>query len=238
MTSALASAGASACGGDREPSPLLSGAPPRDTVELQLQLPDSARRAREDSLEALRRDSLAQAHADSMRHAAPGYVVDSARSLPEQLQRFRGSTPAVHSLAGGAPSRDSLVALVVSAVARHDVATLAALNVSRAEYAWLVYPELPIARPPYNHPPDAAWMLLAAESRSGRSKLVERFRNAPLVARGYACDAREQYGPVELWPNCRVKVQGSDGQVRAQRLFGAVVAVNGRFKLLSFGNDF
>ncbi|MCC6931347.1 MAG: hypothetical protein IT359_20330 [Gemmatimonadaceae bacterium] len=173
-----------------------------------------------------------------MHRATPGYVVDSARSPLAQLQRFRASLPTVRNLAGGAPSRDSLVALVIAAVTRHDAHALAALAVSRAEYAWLVYPELPIARAPYNHPPDAAWMLLAAESRAGRSRLLERFRATPLVARALACDERETYGSLTLWPNCRVTVPGRDGEARAQRLFGAVVAVNGRFKLLSFGNDF
>ena len=33
-------------------------------------------------------------------------------------------------------------------------------------------------------------------------------------------------------------LQGTDGRVADQRLFGAIVGIGGRYKVLSFGNDF
>ena len=213
-------------------------AAPRDTFQVALQPPDSVRRAREDSVAVAQRDSLAQSRADSILRASPGYVVDSARSPKQQLARFRSGVPAVAALAGGAPSPDSLVALVATHVNRHDVKALASLAVSRAEFAWLVYPELPIARAPYRQPPDAAWMLLAAESRSGMARLVQHFQGVPLYVRGHACGGSEHHGALEALTNCRVKIHGTDGRVADQQLFGAIVGIGGRYKVLSFGNDF
>lgn len=221
--------------GNRGDAPAVAAG---DTIEVALQPTDSVRRARADSLAALQRDSLERHRADSLLRAAPGYVVDSARSPEEELRRFRAGTPEVTALEGGAPSRDSLVALVVALVNRHDARGIERLAVSRAEYAWLVYPSLPIARPPYRQPPDVAWMLLHAESRSGLSRLLARYRATPLTVRGAACAAHERHGALDAWTNCRVTVEGGDGRRVEQRLFGDLVAIGGRVKLLSFANDF
>lgn len=211
----------------------------RDTIVSELVLPDSARRARDDSLAKIQRDSVAGARSDSLLRASPGYVVDSAVSPEVALDRFRAGSPRLATLEGGAPSRDSLVALVVHAAQTHDQRALTRVAISRAEYAWLIYPALPLSRPPYRQPPDVSWMLQDSESRTGMSRLLDHLRDGATRVRGYACaEPPERYASVRAWPHCTVQVDEPLGTRRSLRLFGAIVRVEGQFKILSFANDF
>ena len=74
--------------------------------------------------------------------------MDSLLPPEEALRRFREGLPVVAGLAGGAPSRDSLVRLFVGAVGRRDAALVNRLIVSRAEFAHLYYPSSPLREPP------------------------------------------------------------------------------------------
>ena len=64
-----------------------------------------------------------------------GRVVDSILPREEALRRFREGLAPVDSLAGGAGSRDELVAAFVRGIAAADTAAIARMAVSRAEFA-------------------------------------------------------------------------------------------------------
>ena len=112
--------------------------------------------------------SATSAIEDTSYRLAPGYRVDSLLSTEEALRRFRAGVDSVGELAGGAPSLDSLVRRFVRDVERADTSDLRALHLTRAEYSWLVYPESPLAHPPYRQPPELAWMLLRKMIRIAR----------------------------------------------------------------------
>ena len=180
---------------------------------------------------------------DTSYKLAPGYRVDSLLSTEEALRRFRAGVDSVGELAGGAPSLDSLVRRFVRDVERADTSDLRALHLTRAEYSWLVYPESPLAHPPYRQPPELAWMLLREGSVKGLTRLMRRRAGRPLGLVRWECErtpARE--GRNTIWKACVVSTRdagdaASDG-VRGERLFGAVVARDGIYKISSYANQY
>ena len=112
------------------------------------------------------------------RDAAPAaeaaVPVDSIRPAAEALARFREGLPRVDSLAGGADSRDGLIARFADAVARQDTAAVRAMVLDRAEYAWIYFPSLQRMNPATNLQPEVMWMLHAQESEKGITRVMRR----------------------------------------------------------------
>ncbi len=168
----------------------------------------------------------------------PGYVVDSAIDPAEALRRFRvGLGAAPRELAGGASSRDALVELFVRSLARSDTAALRAAAITRAEFAYLIYPGSIYTRPPYQQAPDVVWLQLQRPSDQGLTRLLDRVAGRPLRTDGHRCaTSPERHADYALWRDCVVRVVTETGVVREQRLFGVIVERHGRFKFASYAN--
>ncbi|MBC7895431.1 MAG: hypothetical protein H7066_08455 [Cytophagaceae bacterium] len=207
-----------------------------------LACPGSERSAREvltDSASTARTDSIAQARQDSINRAQPGYVVDSILPLDEQLRRFRMALPEVTTLASDVRTREALVREIAAAVEAGDAARLTALVVTPAEYAWLVYPTSEHVSGPMAQAPQLAWYLLSGNSDVGQRRLIERMGSRPLGVRGHACAAQPvRQGANEIWNDCVVIRRNEQGSEVRQRLFGTFIEREGRWKVLSFANDF
>jgi len=170
----------------------------------------------------------------------PGDKVDSILPMPEYLRRFRQGLTAPTRLTGGATSRDELARRFLVAVSTRDTMALAALAVSRAEFAWLVFPDHRYARPPYELDPEIFWMQLTASSAKGLHRTLERYGGARLELVSLACerDARQfTPGPLNAWSSCALRYRAGDS-TETRKLFGSIVERDGRVKLLSFANDF
>ena len=168
----------------------------------------------------------------------PGDKVDSILPMPEYLRRFRQGLTEPARLTGGATSRNALARRFLAAVSARDTAALAALAVSRAEFAWLVFPDHIYASPPYELDPEIFWMQLTAESAKGAHRTLERYGGARLVLLSLSCqhDPRQiRAGPVRIWSECELRYRARDS-VLTGRLFGSIVERDGRMKLLSFAN--
>lgn len=171
--------------------------------------------------------------------AASGAKIDSLIPVEESLRRFREGLPVVTALYHGAPSLDSLVAAVRGALDRGDTVALAALAITRAEYAYLYYPTSVYSSKPYELAPDIAWLLSGQSSDKGRRRLVQRLGGRELRSAGYKCGASSTEGENRILKDCAVTYVDPATSTRVtRRLFGAVVERDGRFKLLSFANDF
>jgi len=173
--------------------------------------------------------------ADRDPRSSPGSIVDSILPLEEALRRFRVGLNSPAAL-DGPRTRNELFRKFVAGVRRKNRASLDSLAITRAEYAWLVFPELRISKPPYRQPPDIAWILADAASSGGLTKLlnrVDRFR----IER-YRCPGQwEEEGRLRVWRGCTVQVRDTAG-VREIQLFGPIVERDGRFKFGGFSNDF
>jgi hypothetical protein len=191
------------------------------------------------AVDSARDDSLALARQDSVNRAQPGYIVDSILPVEEQLRRFRSSiTDTVHAL-DGAPSRDALVRSFVVSLASADTAALADLTISRAEFAWLVYPDSPLSAPPYQQAIDIVWLRHAAASSSGLSRLLSRIGSRPLELESWRCsDQPTIEGSNRIWSDCVVTFSAAGAQPTTLGLISSIIERHGRFKILSYANAF
>jgi hypothetical protein len=169
----------------------------------------------------------------------PPVHVDSFVPLDEALRRFRrDSAPAaVSRLEPAAPSRDSLVRLFATAVARRDTVTLKAYALDAREFAWLYYEDSPLARPPYELDPQMMWFQLQQQSVKGRRRVVERLGGAPLAIVGHRCGEPRRQGASRVWERCVVRLREGGAPVE-RRLFGSIVERAGRWKFVGYGNDY
>ena len=170
----------------------------------------------------------------------PGDKIDSILPMAEYLRRFREGLSEPMGFSGGENSRDALARRFLSAISARDTATLATLVVSRAEFAWLVFPHHIYAKPPYELDPEIFWMQLTAGSAKGIGRTLERLGGRRLTFQALDCrrdTVQVRSGPVRVWATCGVRYRDGDS-VQTRRLFGSVVERDGRVKLLSFANDF
>ena len=188
-----------------------------------------------------RTDSIAAARQDSINRAQPGYVIDSVLPVEEEVRRFRAKVggEAVTMFAHGSICRDALVRRIVADVASRDTVDLLATLVSPREFVDLIYPSSPYTHPPLRQSPDVTWMLIANPSASGYRRLVTRLGGIRYELAGYACgETPEQQGANTFWTKCALRLVETSGDTSTQRWFGSIVERDGKFKLMSFSNQF
>ena len=208
------------------------------TSACQRATPADAATIRADSL---RRDSVARARQDSINRTLPGYVVDSIHPIEEEIRRFKatiGGEP-VQTFAHASPSRESLVRRIVRDVANGDSTDLAAAAVTPREFIDLVYPSSPYTHPPYRETPSMIWMQIANPSNSGFVRLIRRLGGQPWKYESHTCQGHaERQGTNTLWLDCTIRVITPQRETTTQRWFGTIIARDGRYKVMSFRNQF
>ena len=190
--------------------------------------------------DSVRADSLARVRQDSINRAQPSYIVDSILPLEEQLRRFRaGLTDVPTEFSGGETSRDLLVKTFVRSLESADTSRLIKLTVSKAEFAYLVYPESPFTSAPYAQAPDLVWMRHSAASGTGLKRLLDRIAGTKLGFLSWQCSPEPQIaGTNRIWKDCSVRfVPGSSDTTNLQ-LFSGIIERQGRYKILSYANAF
>ena len=174
----------------------------------------------------------------------PGDKIDSILPMPEYLRRFREGLVEPARFADGADSGESLTQEFLAGVSRGDTAALGRLVVTRAEFAWLVFPEHRYAVPPYELDPAVFWMQLQAGSQTGFHRLLKYYGGKPLSFLGLRCerDTLQIIGPQPvIWTPCQVRYRVSydtGDSTFTKRLFGSIVIRDGRAKFLTYSNDF
>jgi hypothetical protein len=190
-------------------------------------------------LDSARADSLARAYQDSVNRAQPGYTVDSILPIEEQLRRFRvGLSAAPSGLEGGANDRDAVVKALLRGLETGDAALLGRLTISRAEFAYLVYPESPYSAGPYQQAPDVVWLRRSAASATGLRRLLERLGGSPIELRSVRCGEEPvTEGSNRIWNECLVRLARA-GDEMSLELFAGIIERAGHFKILSYANAF
>ncbi|MGE5926442.1 MAG: hypothetical protein ACM357_03735 [Gemmatimonadota bacterium] len=166
-------------------------------------------------------------------------AVDSIHPPAVALERFRaGLAGPAERLAGGESSIESLTARWVAAVETHDTATIRRLVIDRAEFAWLYYPASPFARGPLYQSPDVVWFRLQANSEKGIVRVLRRLGGSDMRYRSVACGAAPKIeGENRIWEYCSVQL-GEGADARAALLFGGILEHEGRFKFISYANQY
>jgi hypothetical protein len=179
----------------------------------------------------------------------PGDIIDSILPMPEYLRRFREGLTQPAKLVNGAESRESLARLFLSGVSRRDTSALGNLLITRAEFAWLLFPEHRYAVPPYELDPATFWMQLQAQSQAGFHRLIEHYGGRPITFVGVSCQRdtlqivtpRPSRTTPTIWSPCLVRYRvsyTSGDSTFTKRLFGSIVMRDGRAKFLTYSNDF
>lgn len=169
-----------------------------------------------------------------------GDVAATTRGVPPSpridslLGRFRAATEGrTDSLGGGDSSVASLVRRYVAALEARDTAEIRRLVLSRAEFAWVYYPESRFARRPYELDPDVVWMQLFAASDKGSVRALRKLGGTGARYVSHRCPRPpEPEGRLRLH-GCEVTIRAGDDAPTEVRLFGPIVEQAGRFKFLS-----
>ena len=176
---------------------------------------------------------------DTSYRLRPGYIVDSVRPIEVELERFRADLgPAPAALAGGAASMAELLSRFARAIEARDTTSLQRMQISAAEFAWLIYPSSPFTKPPYRETPQMVWAQLRMGD-VGLKRLVERRGGSPLRIVSRQCDPEPLIeGDNRLWRRCEVRTVGASGDTLSERLFGVVIERAGHFKFASYQNQY
>jgi len=180
-------------------------------------------------------DSVATGPSADSVAAHPGTVVvaDSANAAALARMRARLGPPPAH--VAGFRSRDSLVAAFARAVDDHDSTALRALALTVEEFAYLYYPDAPLAQPPYELDPETMWLQIGAESDRGATRTLARY-GGHLGLVSYRCEpAARVSGAVTLWNACTVTHRSAARQV-TEPLFGSILERDGWYKFVGLSN--
>ncbi|MDF1501913.1 hypothetical protein [Roseisolibacter sp. H3M3-2] len=166
--------------------------------------------------------------------AAPAPVPTVEQLVDSSLRAFRDGVAPVTALDGGAESRDALVSRYAEAALARDTAALRALLVTRAEFAWLYFPESRLARPPYGIDPTFLWLQVGSNSTRDLPKAMTALAGGRYAA--HLCqDPATAEGANRLHEQCRVVVTRG-ARADTLSLFGSILERGGRFKFLSYAN--
>jgi hypothetical protein len=168
----------------------------------------------------------------------PGAIIDSVFPMPEMLRRFRAGLPAISSLRDGAPTKHNLVAQFVTALASSDRTRLGRLTLSRAEYAYVYFPNTPDVSRENGLTPQLGWDQVTLASEKGIGRALSRIGGTPATLNGILCaDGPRKSGEMTLHPGCTVRLTFRDGTTFDGHLFGSIVEYAGRFKFVGYAND-
>ncbi len=166
-------------------------------------------------------------------------VVDSALPIDTLLRRFRATladTPTM--LRSASTSREEVARALLAALTARDTATVRALVLSRAEFAWLYYPHTKFTAPPYELGPELVWIPLIGASEKGASRMLERLGGRRLRFERLLCpDSAVTEGPNRITTGCTVRFDIADSATVELRLFSSFIERDGRVKVLSYAND-
>lgn len=165
-------------------------------------------------------------------------TVDRSVPMSEMIERFNAGQPVVKALTGAAESRDALIAELVQAMERADTAAIRRLTLTRAEWGQLYFPTSRYATAPYELPPEIAYMLSASASEKGLSRLLQRLGGRDLALQGYRCTESAVEDRNRYWSECTLQYELPGEERVERRLFQAIIERNGKYKILSFANDF
>lgn len=183
-----------------------------------------------------RSDGVLIASQDSLRKT-PGYVVDSVFSPEENLRRFQAtvSGPAPARLTGGAPTTDALIRRYWELLVAGDTLAMTPLIVSRAEYAYLYFPES--TEGASGMPPHIGWELIMAQTGRGLTRaLVAAGKGPATVLRTQCSDEPRRVGRSSVYGPCAVVIR-RNGFEETIWLAKTLIERDGIHKLLGLQNE-
>lgn len=140
-------------------------------------------------------------------------------------------------LANASPSPEQLSRRFLAALADSDTTALKPLRITKKEFCWYVWPELPASQLP-NVSCDFAWSQATLNSLAGLSEVLSTYagRRFEFVSLRFA-GGSEVHQTYTVHYDTRLTVRDEQGTERELKLFGSMLEQNGQFKLFSFVVD-
>jgi hypothetical protein len=141
--------------------------------------------------------------------------------------------PVPRYLAHAAESPEALARNFLAALAVTDIPALKRTRITKDEFTWYVWPELPASRLP-NVTSDFAWSQATLNSLSGLAGLLNQYsgRRFELVGIRFAGGTKD-LPSYRVHYDSRVRVRDESGDEYELKLFGSMLEMDGRFKLFS-----
>ncbi|MDX1661506.1 MAG: hypothetical protein R3326_06925 [Gemmatimonadota bacterium] len=188
-------------------------------------------------------NSPADAEPDFPRGSAAGALPGDTLVSPAPKWRPDGYEiepipPDERRLEGAARSLDGLLRTIETALAERDTQRLARSMLSEREYREIFYPALPAAHPPMNASFETLWVSHFPDSWRGLELALGRYggRDVEILAVRFAAPNQDLVN-FALHHVSRVDLI-VDGEMRPDaRLFGSVIVVDGRWKVVSYPDE-
>ena len=117
---------------------------------------------------------------------------------------------------------------------QRDTAALLRTHLSRAEFAYLYYPEHPQARAPHPLPPDLMWLMIETRSTRAVAEMVAELDGGPSHLETVHCQSTARQGGARVYRGCRGTLRRKGGADEDVAL-GPIIERDGRFKFIAFG---
>lgn len=146
--------------------------------------------------------------------------------------------PETRRLDGGAEGLDALLRTIEAALAARDSRALERVMIDEREFREILYPSLPVAHPPISARFETVWATHYPDAHRGVGQALRRFGGQPVEIRVVRFEAPDQdLVNFALHETSRVDLVVGDRTLTDVRLFGSVVVVDGRWKVLSYPDD-
>lgn len=124
---------------------------------------------------------------------------------------------------------------LLEALERKDTAALAGMMITEKEFKEWLWWEFPASRPETNISPEFAWDNHARNSSKGLRLALRDYGGKKLVYVSHRFEEGEdKYQTFIIHAKTRVVVADSTGKEQELKVFGSVLEMNGRYKLLSY----
>jgi hypothetical protein len=153
----------------------------------------------------------------------------------------KNEVPRKNTTAGAPPDRwfqtpETLAKHVLEGLRKKDFKGLDQLRVSKKTYTEILWPRFKSARHPDNTiPAKFHWFMLNSNCLDALGDIIDDYGGKELILISLDHEKIVDYGTYKLWRRVFLKVRRKDSDtVEKVRLFGAIVELDGRFKLLAY----
>lgn len=142
------------------------------------------------------------------------------------------------ALRGAAASLDDLLRTVERGLAERDTARLEALTVNAREFRSILFPAFPAAHPPIDAPVDVVWIQQFTDTRRGLRHALHALGGRDVRIEDIRFDRPNQdFVNFVLDETSHVDLVVDGERLEDVRLFGSVVRVGDRWKVLTWPDD-
>lgn len=146
--------------------------------------------------------------------------------------------PEARRLEGAAGSLDAMLRTIETGLAERDTQRLFDLMINEREYREIFYPALPAAHPPIDARFETLWVTHFPDAWRGLKEALGRYggKDVKILAVRFAAP-NQDFVNFALHQTSRVDLVVDGKRIADARLFGSVLVVDGRWKVLSWPDD-